>query len=338
MATVGSRAVKIVKRESIRPPKFGDKALNKKFGAVIAGLSDNDAQAVLFRYVEVQVALKLRHRWLAHAQDIAAAAGQNDKWFKTIAEGAGWVSIADEALEYIRSDQTQLDKEGLLARAHIALCDKVIAELVESLTSPSLAFFQAEDGIRDDSPLRHLQTSAAAADGAEKRLGAANEAWNAAMDEFSEQARVRHTYAGTDGSVTIEYLDALSADMFEEMTAWLLQRDGCEVVRKRGGPNDQGADVIALTVAGQRVVLQCKHSRRPKSRVDPRCVRELNGTARQEHGADIVGIITNRTLSDSAQSFAARHRIHVIDRRVLQRWATYGVSWLPSENSASAST
>jgi hypothetical protein len=60
--------------------------------------------------------------------------------------------------------------------------------------------------------------------------------------------------------------------------------------------------------------------RRPQQRgqdprpAGPRSRHELNGTARQEHAADIVGIVTNRTLSDAAQRFVIKHRIHVIDR------------------------
>lgn len=128
----------------------------------------------------------------------------------------------------------------------------------------------------------------------------------------------------------------MAGDTFEKQVAWLLERDGCKILRGHGGANDQGADVIAETPHGLRVVLQCKHSTKLKNRVDPRYVHELNGTARPEHGEDIVGIVTNRAVSDAAERFAVRHAIHVIDRGVLQRWATYGVSWLLSEESTAA--
>jgi hypothetical protein len=39
----------------------------------------------------------------------------------------------------------------------------------------------------------------------------------------------------------------LVPEAFEERTAWLLERDGCTILRRRGGPSDQGADVIAHT-------------------------------------------------------------------------------------------
>ncbi|MFG1952491.1 restriction endonuclease [Micromonospora sp. NPDC048830] len=137
--------------------------------------------------------------------------------------------------------------------------------------------------------------------------------------------------------MVLDTMDALSAGAFEEWTAWLLERDGCKIIRRHDGPNDQGADVIAITACSRRVVLQCKHSTKLRNRVDPRYLHELNGTARPEHGADIVGIVTNRMLSDAAQRFAMKHQIHVIDRPALKGWATYGVSWLPSNGQTAVS-
>jgi restriction system protein len=91
-----------------------------------------------------------------------------------------------------------------------------------------------------------------------------------------------------------------------------------------------------MTPDGRRVVLQCKYSTKPGHRIAPRPLYELNGTAVQVHRADIVGIATNRTLTDNARAFAVTHGIHVIDRRVLELWATYGVSWLPTDEVGAA--
>lgn len=55
---------------------------------------------------------------------------------------------------------------------------------------------------------------------------------------------------------------------------------------------------------------------------------ELNGTALPVHGAVVGAIVTNRTLSQAAQQFAVSQGIHVVDRSVMQRWATYGVARL----------
>ncbi|MFI7072558.1 restriction endonuclease [Micromonospora sediminicola] len=324
--------MKIDKNRTARPLRLNDKVLNKTLGAVIARLSQDDVQAIVLRHAEVEVARKIRQRWSAQAKSVAESSAPNARWSKEIAASADWASVADEALAYIRADQDQLDKEELLARANIFLCDKVIAALVDASGGASPASAYGPDGSRGNSPLQYL--SAAGVSRASRRVDRANDAWSSAMESFAADARSRNSFAGTSGSVKLSQIDSCSPDSFEEWTARLLERDGCKVLRRRGGPNDQGADVIAITPCGFRVVLQCKFSTKVKHTVDPRFSHELNGTARQEHGADIVGLVTNRTASLAAQDFAAKHRIHFINRSVLERWATYGISWLPSDDQA----
>jgi restriction system protein len=164
------------------------------------------------------------------------------------------------------------------------------------------------------------------------------DAWNTAYQRLSADAESRAAYAGTSDSISLRAIDGWRADVFEHGIAMLLERDGCTILRRHGGPNDQAADVIAVTPDGRRVVLQCKHSTKPGHRIEPRPLYELNGTAAPVHRADIVGIGTNRTLSDNARTFASGFGIHVIDRRTLELWATYGVSWLPAAGSVPAAT
>ncbi len=120
------------------------------------------------------------------------------------------------------------------------------------------------------------------------------------LDDVPDHAR--SSYAQSDVSSGIDKFDTATGKLFERWIAWLLRRDGCIIEREHCGKDDQGTDVIALTPGRRRVFLQCKQSTNPQFRVRPPCVRELNGTARQEHGTDIVGIATNRTLSDAASS------------------------------------
>ena len=127
-----SRPVKIDKNRTARPLRLNDKVLNKTLGAVIARLSQDDVQAIVLRHAEVEVARKIRQRWSAQAKSVAESSAPNARWSKEIAASADWASVADEALAYIRADQDQLDKEELLARANIFLCDKVIAALVDA--------------------------------------------------------------------------------------------------------------------------------------------------------------------------------------------------------------
>ncbi|MEW1551649.1 restriction endonuclease [Streptomyces tsukubensis] len=134
-------------------------------------------------------------------------------------------------------------------------------------------------------------------------------------------------YMASSESISLRSIDALHHSEFEEWTAWLLQRDGYKVQRGKGGSGDLGADVIAVSPSGQRVVVQCKHMGTPGRSVGSDALQRLNGTARDIHGADIVIMVTNGGVSKPARLFAEDQRIkkiHLIDRAVLQRWATWG--------------
>lgn len=325
--------VKINNDDSIRPTDFDDETLNTTFGTLFGKLSDIETQAIAFRYTEIRVARAVRQAWLSHVQYINESSAPNHESTQQVQTDPMWTSVAAETLAFLAADKQMLDNEELLAKAHIALCDRVIAELKDSLEDAPLATGYASAGQRTGSALRYLKGSAAAFNRSQARISVANEAWSAAIDGFAAEAETRNGFANGPASIQLAHIDQLSPDAFEEQTSRLLERDGCKIVRRRGGANDQGADVIALTPRGKRVVLQCKHSTKPKNRVDPRYVHELNGTAWQEHHADIAVMVTNRTLSDAAQRFADKHGIHVIDRATLERWATYGVPWLPSDPS-----
>lgn len=138
---------------------------------------------------------------------------------------------------------------------------------------------------------------------------------------FNAECRV---YRAASQSRTLEQIDRLHYQEFEELTAWLLERDGHDIERRTGGPGDMGADVIAVSPSGQRVVVQCKHSGTAGRSMPPKALHGLNGTARQIHKADVVIAVTNGGFSKQGREFAEKQGIHLIDRAALQRWATWG--------------
>lgn len=322
--------MKISKSHSVRPPKLDDKDLSLTFGRVLGKLGDDAIYAVMFREAEIRVAQAVRREWAEVDNTVTSDLETNSGYYPNMS-GRGWDSVHDEVVECLQADRSYLENERILARAHLALCDRVIAALSE-VNAPS-AFTQAydADGPRGGIALRHLGGSIAAARRATARLEAADQAWTEGYNRLVARGVARNRFAATPESVLLSRIDAESPESFEQVTALLLQRDGCTIERDRGGPGDLGADVIAVTPEGLRIVVQCKHSIKPRNRLDPRHVYELNGTARPVHGADIVGIVTNRALSDGAATFAESQAIHVIDRPVLKRWATYGVPWWKPE-------
>ncbi|MEV6319151.1 restriction endonuclease [Streptomyces sp. NPDC051776] len=73
-------------------------------------------------------------------------------------------------------------------------------------------------------------------------------------------------FAATSASIDLEQFDGMAPLEFEQAVADLVQRDGHTVSQRHGGARDLGADVIASTPDGCKIVFQCKH-RRPRGRI-----------------------------------------------------------------------
>ena len=177
---------------------------------------------------------------------------------------------------------------------------------------------------RSRSPVEEIYAHHAAADEAVDRAVDANEKLSAETKRLRVLATRRVAFAQTPASVPARRLELLDGSSLEDLVAELLRRDGLTLRRDRGGPKDQGADLIAETPDGQRIVLQSKF--RQSRPVGPRVVYELKGTARELHGADIAVVVTNSHYSDQSIADAATLGIHLVDGHGLQCWATWGDS------------
>ncbi|MEV7231677.1 restriction endonuclease [Polymorphospora sp. NPDC051019] len=94
-----------------------------------------------------------------------------------------------------------------------------------------------------------------------------------------------------------------------------------------GGANDMGADVIAYTPDGRRVVVQCK---RYKGKLGSPDVQRFAGTARDVHRADVALLVTTGTPTRPAREVARHCRITLVDRPMLTEWAATQVAPIPS--------
>ncbi|MEU2429192.1 restriction endonuclease [Streptomyces sp. NPDC007861] len=120
----------------------------------------------------------------------------------------------------------------------------------------------------------------------------------------------------------IAELDALDHRAFEFAIRDLMRRDGCEAERL-GGAGDNACDVRAVDPAGRVWAIQCKHRRDGDhgSAVGVGVLQQVNGTARQIHGADVAVVLTNGRFSSKATPWGREHCIHLVDRRLLGEWA-----------------
>ncbi|CAM5274997.1 MULTISPECIES: restriction endonuclease [Streptomyces] len=138
----------------------------------------------------------------------------------------------------------------------------------------------------------------------------------------AEQARWEQTRCNAL-RYDLPQIDALHHRAFEYAVRDLLRRDGCSDARQVGGAGDNGADVIATDPHGRVWVIQCKHRRNGTSgsAVGTPDLQRVNGTARPLHGADVVAVVTNGRFSSRCPELAGALRMHLVDRRILARWA-----------------
>nr|WP_161558237.1 restriction endonuclease [Streptomyces antimycoticus] len=122
-------------------------------------------------------------------------------------------------------------------------------------------------------------------------------------------------------------VDYLHHSDFEALVANTLRDEGYVIEQAHGGADDCGADVIATSPAGVRVVIQIKHTTGGRRKVEPRVMREINGSAKQEHGADVAVVLTNSDFTSLARQFGDKYGIHALNHDAIRRWLVQGQSF-----------
>ncbi|MFD7558335.1 restriction endonuclease [Streptomyces sp. NPDC059835] len=120
------------------------------------------------------------------------------------------------------------------------------------------------------------------------------------------------------GSEALDHVGA-DADGFEHTVAALCARDGCASVEVVGGAGDLGADVLATTADGRRVVLQCKHYSED-NRVGSQDLQRFGGTCFAVHQADVAVLVTTGSLTAPAAEYAETCGIVCVDGQALAAW------------------
>ncbi|MEV5935820.1 restriction endonuclease [Streptomyces sp. NPDC052079] len=114
-------------------------------------------------------------------------------------------------------------------------------------------------------------------------------------------------------------LDALGPEEFEEAIAALCARDGCSQVEVVGGAGDLGADVVALSPDGRRLVFQCKRYGHD-NKVGSQDLQRFGGTCFTVHEADVALVVTTGDFTEPAEDYAARCGIVCVARDTLLAW------------------
>ncbi|MBW8093716.1 restriction endonuclease [Streptomyces hygroscopicus subsp. hygroscopicus] len=117
--------------------------------------------------------------------------------------------------------------------------------------------------------------------------------------------------------------EAMSAEEFEQAVADLCRRDGCRAAEVVGGAGDLGADVLAVTQDGQRLVIQCKRYD-AAHKVGSQDLQRFGGTCFAVHDAHIAAVVTTSEFTEPALEYAAQCGILCLDGQALATWASTG--------------
>ncbi|MCT9090703.1 restriction endonuclease [Streptomyces sp. ASQP_92] len=106
---------------------------------------------------------------------------------------------------------------------------------------------------------------------------------------------------------------------FEDAVSRLCERDGCSDVRVVGGAGDLGADVLATTPDGRRLVIQCK-CYAPGHKVGSQDLQRFGGTCYAVHDAELAVVVTTSEFTDPALGYAEQCAILCFDGTFLRAW------------------
>jgi restriction system protein len=192
----------------------------------------------------------------------------------------------------------------------LGLAARVAASAVER--RPAWVFVLVVTGVAACLGLRRRMRVA----GVARRAAAAlDEAAREAAEELEAPAVPRQRVAA---EAVVDY-DALTPEEFEEAIAALCERDGCSGVEVVGGAGDLGADVVAATPDGRRVVIQCKQYGE-SHRVGSQDLQRFGGTCFSVHEADIAVLVTTSDFTAPAMEYAGQCGIVCVDRETLEAW------------------
>lgn len=141
--------------------------------------------------------------------------------------------------------------------------------------------------------------------------------------DAAEAARVEaRVEARVDPPETAHPVDYAQLDpyAFEEAVAELCRRDGCADAEVVGGAGDLGADVLATTPDGRRVVVQCKRYG-PDNRAGSQDLQRFGGTCYAVHEADVALVVSTGGFTEPALDYAEQCAILCYGPEELAAWS-----------------
>ncbi len=144
------------------------------------------------------------------------------------------------------------------------------------------------------------------------------------LDALEEDQAPARCASGEETTVVLPTgYEELGPDEFEEAIAELCRRDGCLDVEVVGGAGDLGADVLAVTPDGRRIVIQCKRYSEDH-KVGSQDLQRFGGTCFTVHGADVAVLVASTEFTAPAVDYAERCGIVCVNEERLRDWCQQG--------------
>ncbi|MEV7876091.1 restriction endonuclease [Streptomyces microflavus] len=140
--------------------------------------------------------------------------------------------------------------------------------------------------------------------------------------DAAEAARAEQRLEPPEAAHPVDYAQ-LDPYAFEEAVAELCRRDGCADAEVVGGAGDLGADVLATTPDGRRLVVQCKRYG-PDNRAGSQDLQRFGGTCYAVHGADIALVVSTGGFTEPALDYAEQCAILCYGPEELAAWSEDG--------------
>ncbi|MER5747166.1 restriction endonuclease [Streptomyces sp. NPDC002225] len=299
-------------------PEYPNAQLQEDLRCRISEATDDDLLAAYLYWTEGRVAVD----WFADAYDLATEAEEEQGHLTNLVTPMDSPFTAEYS--QARTDlQAALSEAISDATASREVARSIWRELREAISGDVAARYRA--GADEASweatrlgPVKGKLTEA------ERFMRRALKRHRDVMHDLALREEEMKSFLSSEASVSLEEIHRMTPTAFEQTVAALAKRDGYQILRSGGGARDLGADVIAVTPCGLRIVAQCKHRQGGRGKVGSPDIQTLNGTARPEHHADVVVAITNGTFTKPASEFASNHDIHLLDEARLKRWGTWG--------------
>jgi restriction system protein len=309
-------------KTDVAVPHYGDPQLNAALQRRIRAATDDDLLASLLHFTEGRIALDTYQYFDALLSDLKGEEAQAEKLREDV-NSPLWQDHREARQLLLLGLRQEITK----AEAAANTIARVWHLLREATTEDLARRYQ------DREPGRQYELDAVGSliqelPGYRERLAAILARHREDSHALAIADEAFQAFTATPDSISGEDFDRMNHAQFEQAVADLAERDGYIVARRSGGPRDLGADVIATTPDGRRIVFQCKH-RQPGGRpLGSPVIQTLNGTARPVHNADIVVAVTNASFTGPAHDLAQEQDIHLLFGHQLRRWATWGVPLL----------